>query len=192
MNKAVLLAAIAAATFSTSANAQEATLTGAKIGIVAGYDDYAISYEGEKIGSKSGFHYGLTAGYDFDLGGAIAGIEAEVADATTKVGYDGDSLKAGRELYVGARLGAVVSPNVILYAKGGYVNSRLKLTVDGESDGDNLDGWRLGAGVEYAPSTYFGRVEYRYSDFGDYKFEGENTGLSSRRHQVVATVGVRF
>jgi outer membrane immunogenic protein len=79
--------------------------------------------------------------------------------------------------------------------KGGYTNAKAKLTYDdgtGPLSGhDDLDGWRAGAGVEFAVAPHIAmRCESRYSDFGDYHFAGVNTGLSVQRHQgVVAVIG---
>ena len=198
--KKFLIAAVAASAIATPAFAQDASnFGGPNVGLIAGYDSYKVKFDGES-GSKSGFQYGLTAGYDLNLGGGLVGLEAEVGDSTAKVSeeYDGDEFKlaADRELYLGVRAGVIVNPAVLVYAKAGYVNSKLKLVADLDGDrfvvSDTLDGYRIGAGVEYAPSKFFGRVEYRYSDFGKYKVADIDTGLSTSRHQIVATLGTRF
>lgn len=202
MKKIIVLASVVAATLSAPAFSQvtsEDTIGGAKVGLVMGYDDFSIKYDGER-GSKSGFLYGVTVGYDYNVGSAIVGLEAEVNDATTKqtLEEDGDtgSLAAQRELYIGARVGAQVGGRLLAYAKAGYVNAKLKASanIDGDrySESDTIDGYRLGAGLEYAPGAYFSRLEYRFSDFGKYEYAGYDTGLSANRHQVVATLGVRF
>jgi outer membrane immunogenic protein len=36
------------------------------------------------------------------------------------------------------------------------------------------------------------RLEYRYSDYGRTHIEGQDTGISIRRHQVVAALVTRF
>lgn len=208
MKKIALLAA-AAAFISVPAMAQEqADMGGLKVGVVAGYDSVKLKFDGDS-GSKGGFQYGVTAGYDFDMGGAVVGVEAELADATTKetvadAFFFGDefSLAASREIYVGGRVGAKVGSNALLYVKGGYVNSKFKLSYDdGDGfsfrDSDKLDGFRIGAGAEMTKSNYFGRLEYRYTDLGTHGREdledlGFDDGLKASRHQVVATVGVRF
>ena len=76
----------------------------------------------------------------------------------------------------------------LLYAKAGYTNTRAKLTGD---DGtgqvtlakQDLDGVRVGAGVEYAvgPNSFV-KTEYRYSNY--------EQGFS--RHQVMGGFGFRF
>jgi opacity protein-like surface antigen len=36
------------------------------------------------------------------------------------------------------------------------------------------------------------RGEYRYSDYGNYHYNGVDTGLKTRRHQVVVTLVGKF
>ena len=66
---------------------------------------------------------------------------------------------------------------------------------------DETPAWRVGAGVEQKFGTnLFGKVEYRYSNYkeGEIDFEAEDIPDSDRfdidtdRHQVVASVGMRF
>jgi len=104
--KNVLIAAATLTAISAPAYAQEASnFGGAKIGAVIGYDKVRLESEDFGSGSKDGFLYGVTAGYDFDLGSAVVGIEGEFADATTKetvgdLAVDGfeASLRAERDL----------------------------------------------------------------------------------------------
>lgn len=201
--KNVLIAAAAIAAVSAPAYAQEASnFEGAKIGAVIGYDKVRLEVDDES-GSKDGLLYGVTAGYDFDLGSVVVGIEGEFADATTKetvgdLAVDGfeASLRAERDLYVGARLGFKASDTILIYAKGGYTNAKFKLTatdgVDTLRASDELDGYRIGAGVEYTNGQAFGRLEYRYSDYGRYKVDGVDTGIDASRHQVAVVGGWRF
>lgn len=202
MQKNILAAALAL--IASPALAQEAnTATGIKAGVVVGYDSTNLSYY-DLDESKGGFLYGATLGYDYDAGPVVVGVEGEITGATTKQSYDnlvlaGDRwrLSAGRDLYIGARLGAHVTPTLVLYAKGGYTNARadLRLRYQGDtySEHDNLDGFRVGAGAEVAvtPST-FARIEYRYSDYGNYRYDDIESEIGLSRHQVALTSGFRF
>src|SRR5690606_36908871 len=124
--------AVALSTLSAPAFAQDTSdLGGVKIGAVVGYDIVRLEAEGEG-GSRDGFIYGATVGYDVDLGRAIIGVEAEIADSTTEERLSdilsaGDefSLVAGRDFYIGARAGIPIQPDVLLYAKGGYSNAKV-------------------------------------------------------------------
>ena len=161
--------------------------------------------------TAAGLLYGVDAGYDIAYGGALIGAEAEISGSTGKVNNDTvdvntlgyGRVKAGRDLYLGLRAGFLATPSTLVYAKGGYTNTRLDLTAsDGETETGrhyNLDGYRIGAGVEQAlgPKTY-AKLEYRYSNYGDARLEYANGGntnnfsVDTDRHQVVAGVGLRF
>lgn len=203
MKKTIIAATVATVAVATQAHAQEASnFGGAKIGAVVGYDKVRLKLDGES-GSKDGVLYGVTAGYDFDLGSAVVGIEAEATDASTKESVtdvisigDEARLSAGRDLYVGARIGVPVSNRILVYAKVGYTNARFKASYDDGVDtltgSDNLDGYRAGAGVEMSTGQGFVRAEYRYSDYGKYSYAGIDTGIKAARHQVAISGGIRF
>ncbi len=150
--------------------------------------------------------------YDIDMGGAVFGIEGEYSDSTAKTefsdgadfeGFGLGRVDTGRDLYVGARLGAKVGNDLLAYVKGGYTNTKYNvLATDGETElkqDINVDGWRAGAGLEYAMSdNMFTKIEYRYSKYSEAEFENGDMMDSDRfdidtdRHQVVASVGMRF
>ncbi|MDQ8758016.1 porin family protein [Sphingosinicella sp. LHD-64] len=192
MRKSVVLLLLAGVV-ATPAVAQDATFQGARIEGIVGWD--RVNVEGE---GANGVTYGAAVGYDLQRGRAVFGIEGEVTDSSadecisgTVIAGDQLCAGAGRDLYVGGRAGAAVSRNLLLYAKAGYTNGRVRLDYDDgtaatTSDfniGRNLDGVRLGAGAEYALSqNAFLKTEYRYSNYED--------GFS--RHQVVGGFGFRF
>ena len=202
MKKIIAIAAIAAASI-TTAHAEESNFAGAKIGVVGGYDEYEMSILTESIGKKSGFVYGVTAGYDIQSGNAIVGAEVEFSDPETKIGLgDGDDdnapyIRADRQLYAGLRVGGEVLPSLLLYGKGGYVNSKFGIVLDSDDGAkvmftDKMEGYRLGAGAEYLRGNAFGRLEYRFTDLGKYRDILDNGGLNVQRHQVVLAAGLRF
>ena len=191
--KKLLIAALFATTVAAPAMAQEtAPFTGPRVEGLVGYDK--VKGAGD---SRDGIAYGIAAGYDFQLGGAVAGIEAEYLDSNTD-GCDGGFVVTGdsicatakRDLYAGARVGVAVTPSTLLYAKAGYTNARVGLTYTNPANSaqnfalrDNLDGVRVGAGVEQKLGTnLYVKGEYRYSNY-----EG-----GFERHQVLGGVGFRF
>lgn len=146
-------------------------------------------------GNDEGFAYGLGAGVDYAVNPKLfVGLEANVDDSTQKdcmtdVITFGDRLCAGsgRDLSLVGRIGTVLSDGYKLYALAGYTNARLKLSYDdgvtSASTGTNLDGFRLGAGVQlpFVGQSY-SKVEYRYSNYeSDFS-----------RHQVLVGVGLNF
>ncbi len=196
--KKFLVAAALAASVSAPAFGQDATpFSGPYVAGMLGYERAELGVNGTDTGHEDGLTYGGIIGYDINLRGAIFGIEGEFADSETKYSVNdlivqGDSarLDTDRDLYAGVRIGGEVLPNVMLYAKGGYTNAKVKLQyVDGTdvfTSSDKLEGYRLGAGVETTVNGLLGRVEYRYSNYGKYE------GIDAERHQVALIVGYRF
>jgi outer membrane immunogenic protein len=196
MRNFAFAAALLAGTLATPALAQDAPdVGGFHIDGLVGYDHAS---DGLNDQSTDGVLYGVGVGYDFRAGNAILGIEGEATDSTgdecgTTGAIVGDELcvSAGRDLYVGGRVGAVVGSNTLLYAKAGYTNARVGVTYDDGTAATgpdfaghaNLDGVRVGGGAQFGigPNTYV-RTEYRYSNYQD--------GFD--RHQVVGGFGFRF
>ncbi|WP_380873507.1 hypothetical protein ACFB49_41910 [Sphingomonas sp. DBB INV C78] len=170
--KRFVAAALAATVLATPAFAQDdANFTGPRVEAIVGYDVVGIP----GVSDPDGVAYGVGLGYDFAAGGMILGLEAEIADSSTKIG----DLVSDRDIYVGARVGTVIGQS-LLYAKAGYTNARFEQDGFG---GANGDGFRLGAGLEYAlGNNMFLKGEYRYSNY-----EGDIS-----RNQVVAGFGFRF
>lgn len=191
--KKIIIAALAATAAATPAFAQEgAPFTGFRVEGLAGYDN--LKGNG---GGRDGVAYGLGAGYDFQLGGAVAGVEGEWMDSNTDgcetnfvTTTDRICANGKRDLYAGARIGAAVTPSTLIYAKAGYTNARVGLNYTDSATpannfrlGRNYDGVRVGAGVEQKLGTnLYAKAEYRYSNY--------EKGLA--RHQVLGGVGFRF
>ena len=202
MNKIIALATVAAASFAVPAFAQEdvrPAFTGPYVAGLVGYDNVRAELPGVGKGNEDGLLYGGVVGYDVNIGGAVFGIEGEYSDSNTKAAAEdvlflGDelSIRSGRDLYAGIRIGGEIAPNILLYGKGGYTNAKVKAVyddgIDAFSSSEKLEGYRLGAGVETTVSGFTGRLEYRYSSYG--KLEG--TDVDFQRHQVALLVGYRF
>lgn len=197
---AALSALAVTASLATPAMAQEegVAFDGPYVAAMAGYDKVRIATP-IGAGSDDGILFGGVVGFDKNINGVVFGIEGEYSDSNVKesvedvfVAGDFASLKTGRDLYVGARLGGEIKPGFLLYAKGGYTNAKVKAVYDDGFDvlsgSDKLEGYRLGAGVETNVSGFLARLEYRFSDYGNY----EGLGLKPDRHQVAAMIGYRF
>jgi outer membrane immunogenic protein len=205
---------------SAPAMAQQADspFNGPRVEAIVGYD---ITKAGSSIDddvnadndeSIDGFLYGVGVGYDVDLGSVVLGAEAEISDSTAKTEFtNGDfegfgigNVKANRDLYLGARAGFKATPSTLVYVKGGYTNAKFDVnSFDGTTEyGQDIDadGWRIGAGVEQAVGTNtFAKLEYRYSNYSraEIDFNGDlpdsqRFDVDLDRHQIAASVGVRF
>lgn len=208
-------ALVSAAAVATPALAQEvAPFTGARAGVLLGYDRLqpgsGPSSNISSANNADGLLYGGDIGYDANLGSVVIGAEGEITGSTAKVtnattsgaiGYG--RVKQGRDLYVGGRIGFLASPDTMIYAKAGYTNARLDLTANNgtTTTGNhyNLDGYRLGAGVEHhLTAATYAKIEYRYSNYGNARLTyangatTNNFDVDSDRHQIVAGVGFRF
>lgn len=219
----------------TAAPAQAQTpeaspFTGFRVEALAGWDSLRNGSSSDLDGvagddidqSIDGFLYGIGAGYDFDLGGAVVGVEGEFSESTGNEDAD-QALNApfayrasvDRDLYIGARAGMRATPNTLLYVKGGYTSTNVNAGVDDLDANDAVDytvdvdqslsGWRVGAGVEQSFGNMLGfgsgayaKLEYRYSNYEKLKFDDDffsdanAVDVDMDRHQVVAGVGIRF
>ncbi len=193
-----ILAALLAGFAASPAFAQDvvpvAAGTGPRVEALIGYDFPSDI--------KNGLSYGGGVGFDFTALGATAGVEAEYMGSDANrcqrdVILTGDKLCAGlgRDIYVGGRVGANLFGSSFAYLKAGYTNQRVRAAYDDggngnldTSEGQNLDGARVGAGLEFGiptlglGSSAYIKTEYRYSNY-EQGFE---------KHQAVAGIGFRF
>jgi outer membrane immunogenic protein len=220
--KKILIAAAAVAV-ATPAFAQDAepSFTGLRIEARAGLDRPTVSLEAtdgadtiERSEGKSGLVYGGEIGYDIQIGsrafvGGYAGIEGATTKACAEITVGSEyCIAAGRNITLGGRAGLIAAGGKLgLYLKGGYSNGRLTASYatlppgpvlladeDNEVSG-NLDGFHLGAGVEFnVTRNIYLKAEYVYSNYGSYRDNdnGARASVSLDRHQAVAGVGFRF
>ncbi len=225
----ILLAALLTGAAATPAFAQPAgeasPFTGLRVEGLVGYDSLRSGDNGDdgidtndNDGDESvdGVAFGAGLGYDFDLGGVVAGVEGEFTESTGEQESDEtidgvnftSGIETGRDLYVGDRIGFRAGPSTLVYGKAGYTNTSIEANIEGDGDrfefDTNVDGYRLGAGIEQliGPRS-FAKVEYRYSnynnldfsddfDIDDFDAEDFNTDIDLDRHQVMVGFGLRF
>ena len=217
---AALLAAGAAA---SPALAQDDNFTGVRGEIRAGWDNVRVNAtapdpddEDETLSaseSDDGIAYGLELGYDYQSpGGFVVGVYggadfSSAGQCGEVLGDDLACVEPGRNLTAGVRGGFVIGDSVLVYAKGGYSNGRVRFDYDADVEDDeneafalrrNRGGWHLGGGFEVALSrNLYAKAEYTYTDYGRFTYtDAEDEDFTFRagasRHQAIAGIGVRF
>ena len=198
MRATILVAALFAGAAATPAMAQDSNAAPGRFHVegIVGYD----APDGDT--DASGVVYGIGAGYDFNIGRSVSiGPEVELSTSSadqcaTGINRAGDQLclNAGRDIYVGARVGYRFGSERqhMAYVGGGYTNANFHVTYDANLAGttgdfnidDDTDGYRLKGGLEFGLGrNAFVRAEYRYSRYDDADLD---------RHQVVGGIGLRF
>jgi outer membrane immunogenic protein len=160
---------------------------------------------------KDGMSYGVLAGYNYQVGNVVLGIEGDFEGWTVgKIRYTaitGDFLTAHSKWggSVRGRLG-YAADRVLLYISGGaaFVSTETSIPTTGISigGGDTRVGWTVGAGLDYAfTNNWFTGFEYRYSQFQSKSFIypipvlnlgtiGLKQDLSN--NQIMARIGYKF
>lgn len=141
-----------------------------------------------------GFAYGGQIGYDFNLGSAVLGLETSITGRSGTNRFPTFDLEAGRTINVTARAGWLVTPDGLLYARGGYSNARFSITNPAGAS-ENRDGYTVGAGFEQMLTrNVSARIEYNYSDYGNDQLVGAGgpSTLNYHRHAVMTGINFRF
>jgi len=185
-------------------------LVGAAVVALSSAPAFAQEFQGPYVGAQAGWNQdkalgdkqdavvgGVFVGYDHEVIpnvvlGAEGGFSLGASDRVGPHGPDNASLDPRYSFDASARAGYVLGERNLLYVRGGYTNTRARLTRDvagvAVSDNGNHDGWFVGGGVERKLlDNVSTRVEYRYNDLGN----NSDTG-NFERHQVLAGVAYRF
>jgi outer membrane immunogenic protein len=124
---------------------------------------------------------GGTAGYNFQNGNIVSGIEVDfggmgLRSTVAEPGTGGTILsRIDSSFYadVTGRLGFAFDRSLI-YAKGGWAFLDARITDidvgEAETSIKNIAGWTLGAGIEYKFAPYWSvKAEYQFFDFGTHR-----------------------
>ena len=161
--------------------------------------------------SKNGVSYGILAGYDYQIGSLVFGIEGDLQGWTVGTirytSITGDFLTAHSKWggSVRGRLG-YAADHALFYFTGGaaFSSNETSIPTTGISIGgdDTRVGWTVGAGIDYAiTNNWFAGIEYRYSQFEAksfiYPIPILNLGLIGFKqdlntNQVNARIGYKF
>jgi outer membrane immunogenic protein len=170
------------------------TWSGPYLGVLGGYgwgDGDASPAGGSSSDNFDGGRLGAFAGYNWQFSnGFVAGVEGDVNYDWNENSYTGGlDMDTGFSGSVRARVGYAFD-RALLYAAGGWTDTNISLDGPG-SDDDTLHGWTLGAGVDYSfTDNVFGRLEYRFNDYGSGSLGGVDTDFD--QHVINVGIGVKF
>ncbi|MEP9388985.1 outer membrane protein [Mesorhizobium sp. KR9-304] len=173
------------------------TWSGPYAGITVGYG-FGGETEDETFNNTidtDGFLAGGFAGYNYQVGNMVAGVEADIGYSWEDGSNAGLTSDSGVEGSLRARLGYVISPSVLLYATAGGAAKDLEVSGGGVSDSNTMIGWTAGGGADImVTERVFGRVEYRYTDFGSDTFTTSlgDADVSDKNHRINFGLGVKF
>jgi len=140
-----------------------------------------------------GFVGSAFGGYQWQQENFVYGAEADLGYNGTKGDSGGVNSKGGFEGSLRARLGYAVTPEILLYGTGGGALKNQKISVPGDSDSNTMLGWTAGVGTDIKiTDNVFGRVEYRYTDFGSKSFGSVGTKVKESDNRVTFGVGMKF
>lgn len=185
--------------------------TGFYLGGQVGYSwgkDHAVEYLTAN-GAFTGFQWkypangvvgGGYAGYNYQIGPAVLGLEADLEGAGNKGGfYDppgaGDT-KISWQGSVRGRLGYAIN-RVLVYGTGGFSFADIShtyvevATPISETTKELRTGWTVGGGLEFAvTNNILAKAEYRYTDYGKYRYDLQTSfpGLTGEQQPKLSTI----
>ena len=184
------------------AQSQGLGLRGFRIEANAGSDRYKAA-----DGDQSKFGYGATVGIDTQISRFVIGVEGSywrdsrrVTNCVTGGAGSFCSSSGQRELGAAARAGFLVTPQLLLFGKGGFVRDRQRevFTSNGQTfyvDGRfiagpnssdirfNESGYEVGGGIEYSLMSHvYADAQYVYS-----RYRNHNS-----RNRLMTGIGYRF
>ncbi|MCC0043596.1 MAG: porin family protein [Brucellaceae bacterium] len=177
-------------------NAPVASWIGPYLGVYSGYG-FGGQTQGATGGtiSTNGWLFGGFAGYNLQSGSIVYGLEGDIGYNGMNGGNGTTYSRQGLEGSLRARLGYSPDDAILLYATaGGAATAQRIYDAAGTARGTAL-GWTAGAGMDAKlTDNVFGRVEYRYTDFGSTTL---NTGsgaqtVSPQNHRIMVGAGLKF
>ena len=170
------------------------TWSGAYIGANAGFGFGTYTGAGDFFfGGADGGLFGITAGYNFQSGPLVAGIEGDIdfggISGTSHPGANSSATgNLNGEGSLRARLGYSFD-RTLIYITGGYTGANLNASVSDLSASPNiyvsqstyLNGFVVGGGIEYAVTKNISvKAEYLFNDYGSSGlFGGTRDSISS-------------
>ena len=173
------------------------TWSGPYAGVTLGYG-FSGKAEDETTSnsiSTDGFMGGAFVGYNYQMDNFVLGAEGDIGYSGVEGDNAGTNVKSGFEGSLRARLGYAVSPDILVYGTAGGAGKHFEVSNAVGEDSNTAFGWTAGVGTDIKlTEAVFGRVEYRYTDFGSdsYNLGGTNHEVSNKDHRIQFGVGMKF
>lgn len=135
------------------------------------------------------------AGINGQSGAFVYGLEGDVGYNGTEGEDGGYEVENGADGSLRARLGYAVTDNLLVYGTGGGAAKQMEVSQGGVSDDSTMLGYTVGAGVDAKlTDNVFGRLEYRYSDYGSETFTtgAGDAEVDSRENRIGVGLGLKF
>ncbi len=163
------------------------------------------------------FRFGGFAGYNWQFAPTwVAGVEGDIGSANNSVTLNGVFLPGSALLMAGdpsaslstratwdasvrGRIGYLVNPTTLVYVNGGPAwlhaesTATCSVLICGTpivtfNNSSTMLGWTIGGGIETRLwGNWFGRAEYRYSDYGDATYSDSELGITATYDEKVRT-----
>lgn len=183
---AALMACVPGVAFAQD-KTDDAKLSGVRLEARIGYETPTVSDDSGIYKIGSAVSYGGEAGFDVRVKKVTIGAYAVYEGSSVSVCDGVDCLKENGNFGAGGRIGFIVSPKVVLYAKAGYARISFNASSGGATADAHKDGVQgaLGVDVNLSKNVYV-MGEFNYADYGSFY------GINLQRRHVAAGVGVRF
>ncbi|KGE01578.1 MULTISPECIES: outer membrane protein [Rhizobium/Agrobacterium group] len=171
------------------------TWSGAYLGIQGGGGWANGKFSGLGISSSedaNGGLFGAFAGYNYQFDNdLVVGIEGDVEYNWNEQEIFGADFGTDWAGSVRGRVGYAFD-RALIYATAGWAATQGYVDVPGlGKDEETFNGYTVGAGLDYAfTGNIFGRIEYRYNDFGKKELQGVSVDVD--QHAVKVGLGIKF
>ncbi|UCI06122.1 outer membrane protein [Mesorhizobium sp. B1-1-8] len=176
--------------------------TGAYIGANAGGGFGTFKLESPAGGGFSfhsgGFLGGIQAGYNWQSGQMVYGVETDFQGSDVKATFSsgGGEIETKVDWFgtLRARIGFTPVDRFMVYGTGGLAYGHEKTTITGgPSFSKTRAGWTVGAGAEYAINTNWTiKSEYLYTDLGKETFNVGPTSIDVKVPFHTVRVGLNY
>ncbi len=164
-------------------------------GAVLGYG-FGDTDVGANSIDTDGFIGGVFGGAQLQSGSFVYGGETDIGYNWMNGSNAGVTTETGIEGSARARLGFAATQDILVYGTGGVAVGRMEVTNAAGTDTNTMVGWTAGAGVDAKlTEQIFGRLEYRYTDYGNKVFNpggGGAVNVDASQNRVMMGLGVHF